>query len=437
MAVVISSAAGDNGGAKLIESLTKQVEALKDKMREMHGESSKGNAKWLDEIKGLAKEYAGPVLALGSIAGAVHAVVSAHEEWSKKMNEIAAKHSQSNKDWVAMAARGGTAPLSNLNEVMARMSTVHATGEDKLAAFGGVASTARGASIDKLTEMSAIAAQQPGGTSGEFGSQLGAMSTVFKGKLSADQMARMLQFSRDKVAGSGEKFETDKFLRGVTEQVNKGVDPMQAWAIALQATVEHENVAKIFDQHGSFAGAMGMSGSGADLAGIRARAIAAMPDLEASKTKQPLLSEVMQKSVAGLQTGAEESQEIAIAKARKKLATEATRKSRLQAQVDLESELGSQQNGWFSNWLENALPLHDSRARRTIEIEMESGVQGAINIGREGQSRLRSGEWQKSRNQFIAEEKARRKAEDEQLEVMRTIARNQGAAGADPNRHSE
>ena len=444
MAIKLTGTGDMSQITKELERVQAQIVKLREEQGKTTKEGTKGHDEWISKIADIGKAYAGPVTALMSVGGAIKTVVAFHDEHLRKLDEVASKYKDVNREVVkGLAARG---QLQYADEILARMKESGQGRSINAAALSSVAGgdpirfgeTSRQALERQLPLAVEVAKQMPYADDG-LGEQAGRFQRMMPGR-SPQEVMRMVQYAREHVGDNMEQLTSQRMVKFVETMKGRGqMTGEQALGTAIGMLIKGQRPDKLLqlaDDDGS--GTRGVNGrmqggkaaATADLQRAMEEGRIITDEFTAAAGTQKLPTEVLGQTAIGVQTEANVSQDVKIAKIKARTELEAMRKERLDAQLKLEYEIDYQDKGSF------AAPFFDMFMNRNVQRGMLEDQLKWTDQGIENYYSDNASEFVGERKKFIAKERETRQIEEQQLEATKTIIRNQRAA-ANINQHVE
>lgn len=231
--IVWSAGMDDKDFQRGITKMVKEIETLKQKLKDVQGQTEK-NAKAGDSwIKGQADEVKSMAAQWVSVGAVVGIATSAYQRLRAETERLGEAHQKLSKDITQAIAKAGD--LANASTIEAAIGGVKgATREQASAAFTGISNAAPGMDLNRrLSLMREVAPMAPTGANvGQLGNIAGKIGQLMPGT-SANDVLDVTAMMRQRTGEDFERIGGDEFEASMARLQQSGMSPIQSMAIGL------------------------------------------------------------------------------------------------------------------------------------------------------------------------------------------------------------
>jgi hypothetical protein len=245
--IVWSASMDDKDFDRGMKSLIKQVDGLKQKLKDVQGQTEKNKQAGDSWLKGQAGDLHSMAAGWVSVGALVGIATTAYQNLRRETEALGQAHQKLAKDITKALNQAGL--LAQGAKVEAALSSIRgATKEQATQAFSGITAGAPGLGLDRQLQLAReIAPQAPTGADlHRLGNTAAKFANIMPGK-SANDVADLTVAMRQRLGEDFERVGGDEFEASMGKLIAAGMSPEQAAAIGL-AGVEANLPAKAINK---------------------------------------------------------------------------------------------------------------------------------------------------------------------------------------------
>jgi hypothetical protein len=231
--IVWSAGMDDKDFNRGITKMVKEIETLKQKLRDVQGQTEKNAKAGNSWLKGQAGEVKDMALQWVSVGAVVGIATSAYQRLRAETERLGEAHQKLSKDITTAIAKAGD--LANASTIQTAIGSVKgATREQAAAAFSGISSAAPGMDLQRrLALMREVAPMAPTGANvTQLGNIAGKIGQLMPGT-AADDVLDVTAMMRQRTGEDFERVGGDEFEASMARLQQAGMSPIQSMAIGL------------------------------------------------------------------------------------------------------------------------------------------------------------------------------------------------------------